>query len=186
MNSTKSQYTKNRIRSTSSSIMEQNTAAPPDSPLAILPYLVLGSLPSISTRCPQGTLHHEILEGEGAAVLIDGDNLGIQVSCRADAGGLDEEVPYTLVTTLEVAERSRLSFTTRCEPAYRLKSAYHRDPKHVRSTVLQVGKYKTAIEGGGQEVIMYCVLMREADSRDQWWASACPRCLSHYPTLGWS
>jgi hypothetical protein len=26
------------------------------------------------------------------------------VSCRADAGELDEEVPYALVTTLEVAE----------------------------------------------------------------------------------
>ena len=28
----------------------------------------------------------------------------IQVSCRADAGTLDVEVPYALVTTLEVAE----------------------------------------------------------------------------------
>jgi hypothetical protein len=52
----------------------------------------------------RGTLQHEILEGEGAAVFVDGDNLEIQVGCRADAGGLDEEVPYALVTTLEVAE----------------------------------------------------------------------------------
>ena len=37
-------------------------------------------------------------------MFVDGDNLEIQVSCRADAGGLDEEVPYALVTTLEVAE----------------------------------------------------------------------------------
>jgi hypothetical protein len=104
MNCTKDQSTKNRIRSTSSSIMEQNSAAPPELPLAILPYLVLGSLPSISTRCPQGTLQHEILEGEGAAVFVNGGNLEIQVSCRANAGGLDEEVSYALVTTLEVAE----------------------------------------------------------------------------------
>jgi hypothetical protein len=52
----------------------------------------------------RGTLQHEILEGEGAAVFVDGDNLEIHVSCRADAGELDEEVPYALVMTLEVAE----------------------------------------------------------------------------------
>jgi hypothetical protein len=52
----------------------------------------------------RGTLQHEILEGEGAVVFADGDNLEIQMSCRADAGELDEEVPYALVTTLEVAE----------------------------------------------------------------------------------
>ena len=37
-------------------------------------------------------------------MFVDGDNLESQVNCRADAGGLDEEVPYALVTTLEVAE----------------------------------------------------------------------------------
>ena len=52
----------------------------------------------------RGTLQHEILEGANAAVFVDGDNLEIQVSCRADAGALEEQVPYALVTTLEVAE----------------------------------------------------------------------------------
>ena len=52
----------------------------------------------------RGTLQHEILEGEQAAAFEDGANLEIQVNCRADAGTLEEEVPYTLVTTLEVAE----------------------------------------------------------------------------------
>lgn len=52
----------------------------------------------------RGTLQHEILEGDKAAVYVDGDNLEIQVSCRADAGALEEDVPYALVTTLEVAE----------------------------------------------------------------------------------
>lgn len=52
----------------------------------------------------RGTLQHEILEGEEAAVFVEGANLEIQVSCRADAGKLEEDVPYSLITTLEVAE----------------------------------------------------------------------------------
>jgi hypothetical protein len=44
------------------------------------------------------------LEGEKAAAFIDGDNLEIQVNCRADAGVLEDMVPYALATTLEVAE----------------------------------------------------------------------------------
>lgn len=52
----------------------------------------------------RGTLQHEILEGEQAAVFVDGTDLEIQVSCRADAGKLEEDVPYSLVATLEVAE----------------------------------------------------------------------------------
>jgi hypothetical protein len=52
----------------------------------------------------RGTLQHEILEGEKAAAFIDGDNLEIQVNCRADAGVLEDMVPYALATTLEVAE----------------------------------------------------------------------------------
>lgn len=52
----------------------------------------------------RGTLQHEVLVGDEAGVFVDGDNLEIQVSCRADAGELDDEVPYALVTTLEVAE----------------------------------------------------------------------------------
>ena len=34
----------------------------------------------------RGTIQHEVLEGERAAVFVDGDNLEIRVSCRADAG----------------------------------------------------------------------------------------------------
>jgi hypothetical protein len=52
----------------------------------------------------RGTLQHEILEGEEAAVYMDGASLEVQVSCRADAGALEESVPYALVITLEVAE----------------------------------------------------------------------------------
>ena len=52
----------------------------------------------------RGTLQHEILEGEEADVFVNDANLEIQVSCRADAGTLEDEVPYALAITLEVAE----------------------------------------------------------------------------------
>ncbi len=51
----------------------------------------------------RGTIQHEVLEGERAAVFVDGDNLEIRVSCRPDAGALEDAVPYALATTLEVA-----------------------------------------------------------------------------------
>lgn len=52
----------------------------------------------------RGTLQHEIFEGERAAAFIDGDNLEIQVNCRAGAGALEDAVPYALAITLAVAE----------------------------------------------------------------------------------
>ncbi len=51
----------------------------------------------------RGTVQHEILEGESSSDFVDGANLEIQVSCRADAGTLEDEAPYALVTTIEVA-----------------------------------------------------------------------------------
>lgn len=52
----------------------------------------------------RGTLQHEILEGENAAAFEHGTNLEIQVNCRADAGIMEETVPYALATTLEVTQ----------------------------------------------------------------------------------
>lgn len=52
----------------------------------------------------RGTLQHEILEGQAPASFNQGDALDIRVSCRADAGTLEDRVPYALVTTLEVAD----------------------------------------------------------------------------------
>ena len=52
----------------------------------------------------RGTLQHEILEGMRADRFDEGAKLKIQVSCRAGAGTLEDEVPYALATTLEVAE----------------------------------------------------------------------------------
>jgi hypothetical protein len=51
----------------------------------------------------RGTIQHEILEGDQAAVFAEEDELVLKVSCRADAGELDESVPYALVVSLEVA-----------------------------------------------------------------------------------
>lgn len=51
----------------------------------------------------RGTLQHEVFEGDRASAFLDGTDLVIKVSCREDAGGLSEIVPYTLAVTLEVA-----------------------------------------------------------------------------------
>ncbi len=52
----------------------------------------------------RGTIQHETLEGSHASAFVDGDQLEIHVGCRADAGSLEQPVPYALVVTLEVAE----------------------------------------------------------------------------------
>jgi len=52
----------------------------------------------------RGTVQHEVLEGTRASAFVDGVNLEIQVNCAADAGALEDTIPYALATTLEVAE----------------------------------------------------------------------------------
>lgn len=52
----------------------------------------------------RGTVQHEIMEGEAAVPITAGDTLELTVSCRAEAGNLQEKVPYALVVSLEVAE----------------------------------------------------------------------------------
>jgi hypothetical protein len=51
----------------------------------------------------RGTVQHEVLEGERAAVFADGDTLDVRVNCRSDAGESTAEVPYALAVTLETA-----------------------------------------------------------------------------------
>ena len=51
-----------------------------------------------------GTVQHEVLEGNEVVTYQDGENLEIDVVCRQDAGSLDEFVNYGLAVTLEVAE----------------------------------------------------------------------------------
>lgn len=52
----------------------------------------------------RSTIQHEVLEGNRVSAFVDGDNLEIKVNCTADAGALEETVPYTLAMTLQVAE----------------------------------------------------------------------------------
>ncbi len=56
-----------------------------------------------SKAVQRGTVQHEILEGNDASVFMDNESLEINVSCRSDAGALEESVPYTIAVTLEVA-----------------------------------------------------------------------------------
>ena len=52
----------------------------------------------------RGTIQHLVWEGEQAAVYGPDDRILLRVSCRADAGKLDEAVPYAMAVSLEVAE----------------------------------------------------------------------------------
>jgi hypothetical protein len=51
-----------------------------------------------------GTLQHEIIEGEEVRAFQEGESLVIPVQCREDAGPLDVDVPYGLAVSLEVKE----------------------------------------------------------------------------------
>jgi hypothetical protein len=50
----------------------------------------------------RGTLQHEVLEGQRAVPYASGTAIELVVSCRADAGSLDTDVPYALLLTVEV------------------------------------------------------------------------------------
>jgi hypothetical protein len=71
----------------------------------------------------RGTIQHEVLEGDGACVISDGDEMKFTVSCRPDAGRLTEPVPYAVAVTLEVAEGVDISIydevRTRLRPRIR-------------------------------------------------------------------
>jgi hypothetical protein len=55
-----------------------------------------------STR--NGTLQHEIFEGERASAFAEDDTLLIKVNCRADADSFKNAIKYGLVVSIEVAE----------------------------------------------------------------------------------
>ena len=54
----------------------------------------------------KGTVQHEIFELD--TNNLPGNSLEIFVQCAADAGTLDDEIPYGLAATLEIAEREAL------------------------------------------------------------------------------
>lgn len=55
-----------------------------------------------------GTLQHEIWEGEAAAVFADGEDLVIRVNCREDGGKLQGSIRYGLAVSIEAAEELQL------------------------------------------------------------------------------
>lgn len=57
-----------------------------------------------SNMVVRGTLQHEIFESEAATPFGPGSAIELLVSCRADAGALDDSVPYALFATIETPE----------------------------------------------------------------------------------
>jgi hypothetical protein len=56
----------------------------------------------------RGTLQHEVLEGNKAAVFRDGSVLRCKVNCAEEAGGLEGRIRFALCLSLEVAVDSRI------------------------------------------------------------------------------
>lgn len=53
----------------------------------------------------RGTVQHEVLEGDEAISIVDGDILPVQVNCRPDAATkITGAIPYALLVSLETAE----------------------------------------------------------------------------------
>jgi hypothetical protein len=56
----------------------------------------------------RGTMQHEIFDGDAAVAYVDGAAIRLKVNCRADAGRLDDRIPYALAVTLEAGENPRV------------------------------------------------------------------------------
>ena len=57
----------------------------------------------------RGTISHCIFEGDNAVAFLDGGFLKLRVSCRGQAGSLDESVPYALAVSLETGVGSGIA-----------------------------------------------------------------------------
>ena len=75
----------------------------------------------------RGTLQHEVFAGSGRVTWDADRDVEIEVSCRADAGTLEEETPYALAVTLEVG-RSLFAVNLYDEVRARLRAARPRVP----------------------------------------------------------
>jgi len=51
-----------------------------------------------------GTLQHEVFQGERATAFREEETLLIKINCRADASPLQEAIRYGLVLSIEAAE----------------------------------------------------------------------------------
>jgi hypothetical protein len=57
----------------------------------------------------RGTLSHCMFEGESAVAFLDGGMLKLRVACRAQAGALDDRVPYAVAISLETGVGSGIA-----------------------------------------------------------------------------
>jgi hypothetical protein len=71
----------------------------------------------------RGTAQHEVLLGERAVPYAPGAALELVVSCRADAGALEIEVPYAVIATVEVPEEIELPIYEEVRQALRVPVA---------------------------------------------------------------
>jgi hypothetical protein len=51
----------------------------------------------------RGTIFHERRSGERATVFLDDGHVLLRISCRSAAGDLEENIPYALAVSFEVA-----------------------------------------------------------------------------------
>jgi hypothetical protein len=70
--------------------------------------LITGRMHADWQTVQRGTIQHEIFGGDAAVAYIDGSSARIKVNCRADAGRLDDRIPYAIAVTLETAEALRV------------------------------------------------------------------------------
>lgn len=71
----------------------------------------------------RGTVQHEVLEGRRAVPYAPGSALELAVSCRADAGTLDDAIPYAVIVTLEVPQGITLPIYEEIRQALRIPVA---------------------------------------------------------------
>jgi hypothetical protein len=64
----------------------------------------------------RGTVEHRVFTGRRAVALAEGQPLRVRVNCMADAGSLEEAVPYALALTLEVTTDTLCSVSTHRNP----------------------------------------------------------------------
>lgn len=57
----------------------------------------------------RGTLSHSIFEGESAIAFLDGGILKLRVACRAQAGALDDRVPFAVAISIETGVGSGIA-----------------------------------------------------------------------------
>ena len=71
----------------------------------------------------RGTVQHEVLVGERAVPYAPGSAIELVVSCRADAGALEAQVPYALIATVEVPAQAGLPIYEEVRQALRVPVA---------------------------------------------------------------